>query len=193
MLEVAAAAAAAAEQRQHRPNGGSHPALQGAADPDCLLYHLLVCLGLASGRHRRSLPCLSEACAGLPACSRVLSPPRCRRCCCYLVCLLPLLLLLLQEFKEANRNKEATGIELIPNESNVFLWTALIKAREALSRWPTTRAAGAVAAGAVAAGAVAAPAQLLAACSTRLTEPPRPLLHGLCSSSAVPCPAPIIA
>lgn len=33
----------------------------------------------------------------------------------------------LQELKESSRNKEATGIELIPDESNVFLWRAVIK------------------------------------------------------------------
>ncbi|EFN51767.1 hypothetical protein CHLNCDRAFT_27560 [Chlorella variabilis] len=32
-----------------------------------------------------------------------------------------------QELKEASRNREATGIELIPDERNVYLWTALIK------------------------------------------------------------------
>lgn len=33
-----------------------------------------------------------------------------------------------QELKESARSKEATGIELIPDESNVFRWRALIKA-----------------------------------------------------------------
>lgn len=35
----------------------------------------------------------------------------------------------LQELKEASRNREATGIELIPDESNVLQWRALIKVR----------------------------------------------------------------
>lgn len=34
---------------------------------------------------------------------------------------------LFKELKEASRNREATGIELIPDERNVYLWTALIK------------------------------------------------------------------
>lgn len=34
---------------------------------------------------------------------------------------------LFKELKESARSKEATGIELIPDESNVFRWRALIK------------------------------------------------------------------
>ncbi|KAL4439687.1 hypothetical protein ABPG75_002688 [Micractinium tetrahymenae] len=34
---------------------------------------------------------------------------------------------LFKELKESARNKEATGIELVPDESNIFQWRALIK------------------------------------------------------------------
>ena len=39
-----------------------------------------------------------------------------------------------QEYKEAARASEETGIELIPNESNIFVWRGLLKAR-ARSKW----------------------------------------------------------
>ncbi len=35
----------------------------------------------------------------------------------------------LQEYKEAARASEETGIELIPNESNIFVWRGLLKVR----------------------------------------------------------------
>ena len=36
---------------------------------------------------------------------------------------------LLQELKEVARSKDNNGIELIPNDSNIFLWRAVIEAR----------------------------------------------------------------
>ena len=32
-----------------------------------------------------------------------------------------------QELKEAHKQQEATGIELLPDERNVFQWRALLK------------------------------------------------------------------
>ena len=43
-----------------------------------------------------------------------------------LICIEPLRL---QEYKEAARASEETGIELIPNESNIFVWRGLLKVR----------------------------------------------------------------
>jgi hypothetical protein len=66
-------------------------------------------------------PCLPDfAVQGSSMRASDMHPKQLRFCCNCCVCL--------QEFKEVSRSKpQDTGITLIPNEANLFIWRALLK------------------------------------------------------------------